>query len=180
MLTKQDIEGKYRGKVYVQDYSKKPLIDGVKIVEIRNLVGEDGDMSELLRLTPTGEAEGFPGFQVRQLNRAKMLPNAIKAWHLHYKQEEIQTVRPDDHLVFGLWDLREKSPTKGLTMRFALGGGKAHLLYIPQGVAHGYMNVSGNPATIIYATSEQFDVENPDENRLPWDSIKDFWEPKHE
>lgn len=180
MLSKQDIDGKHRGKVFVQDYSKKPLIEGVKIVEIRTMVGEDGDFSELIRLSPTGEVEGFPGFQLRQVNRSKMMPGAIKAWHLHYKQDEIQTVRPEDHLVVGLWDVREKSPTKGTTMKLVLGGGKTHMVLIPKGVAHGYMNVSSKPATIMYFVTEQFDLANPDENRLPWDSVKGFWEQSHE
>lgn len=179
-LSHNDIDKKFRGKVAVQDYSRKPIIEGVQIREIRNMVGEDGDFSELLRLTPTGEAEGFPDFQVRQINRSKMLPGAIKAWHVHFKQDEIQTVRPEDHLVVGLWDVREKSSTKGQTMKLVLGGGKSHMVYIPKGVAHGYMNVSHKSATILYFVSEQFTIDEPDERRLPWDAVRDFWEPTHE
>lgn len=175
MLSKQDIDGKVRGKLFVQDYSKKPAIDGVKIVEIRNMVGEDGDFSELLRLS-NGEIEGFPGFHLAQINRSNMLPNAIKAWHLHYKQDEIQTVNPSDHLIVGLWDTRDKSSTKGVSMKLVLGGGKSHLVFIPKGVAHGYMNVSRKPATILYFVDQQFTMDDPDELRLPWDSLKDFWE----
>ncbi len=179
-ISKDSIIAEAKDKVFVQDYSKKTLIDGVKIVEIKNMVGEDGDLSELLRLSENGEAEGFPGFHVRQINRSKMLPNIVKAWHLHYKQEEIQTVRPEDHLIFGLWDVREGSPTKNVTMKFAVGGGKAALLYIPKGVAHGYMNVLHKSVTVVYFVSEQFDINSPDENRLPWDSLPGFWEPTHE
>ncbi|HET9947093.1 MAG TPA: dTDP-4-dehydrorhamnose 3,5-epimerase family protein [Patescibacteria group bacterium] len=179
-LSANDIDKKFRGKIKIQDYSKKTPIEGVVVKELRNMIGEDGDFSELLRLTENGEAEGFPGFQVRQINRSKMLPHAIKAWHLHFKQDEIQSVAPESHLVVGLWDVREKSPTKGHTMKLVLGGGKAHTLFIPRGVAHGYMNVSKKPATIIYFVSEQFSLDDPDERRLPWDSLKNFWEPTHE
>ncbi len=179
-LTENDIDKKYRGKVFVQDYSKKSPIEGVQIKELRNMVGEDGDFSELMRLTPSGESEAFPGIQIRQINRSKMLPGAIKAWHLHFAQDEIQSVVPEDHLVVGLWDMREKSPTKGVSMKLVLGGGKAHMIFIPKGVAHGYMNVSQNPATILYFVSQQFDLENPDERRLPWDSLKGFWDVSHE
>ena len=178
-LSHNDIDKKIRGKVFIQDYAPQEKIEGVQVKEIRNFVGEDGDFSELLRLTPDGEVEGYPGFHVRQINRSKMLPGAIKAWHLHFAQEEIQTVRPEDHLVIGLWDVREKSPTKGKIMKLVFGGGKAHMLYIPKGVAHGYMNVSPKPATILYFMNQQFNIENPDERRLPWDSVKGFWEPTH-
>lgn len=180
MLTKQDIDGKVRGKVFVQDYSKQSVIEGVKVVALNTMVGEDGDFSELLRLSENGEAVDFPGFFVKQINRSKMLPGAIKAWHLHYKQDEIQTILPEHHLVVGLWDVREKSPTKGKTMKLVLGGGKGHLVFIPKGVAHGYMNVSKKAATILYFVSEHFNSENPDEQRLPWDSLKNFWEVSHE
>ncbi|HEV2339306.1 MAG TPA: dTDP-4-dehydrorhamnose 3,5-epimerase family protein [Patescibacteria group bacterium] len=179
-LTKDSIDKTLQEKISVQDYSKKPVIAGVQVKEIKNMAGEDGDFSELIRLTETGEIEGFAGFQLRQVNRSKMMPGAIKAWHLHYKQDEIQTVRPEDHLVVGLWDIREESATKGLTMKLVLGGGKSHLLLIPKGVAHGYMNVSSKPVTVLYFVSEQFLLEDPDERRLPWDSIKGFWEVSHE
>lgn len=179
-LTHNEIDKKFRTKVFVQDYSKKSVIEGIVVKEIRNMTGEDGDFSELLRLNPAGEAEGYPGFQVRQINRSKMMPGAIKAWHLHFKQDEIQTVNPEDHLIIGLWDVREKSPTKGMTMKLVFGGGKAHHVFIPRGVAHGYMNVSKDPATILYFVSEQFNLEDVDERRLPWDSVKGFWDPTHE
>ena len=61
-------------------------------------------------------------------------------------------------------------------MRFALGAGKARLLFIPRGVAHGVANLSSRPASIIYFVNRAFDAENPDEHRLPWDVIgAAFW-----
>ncbi len=180
MLTDNDIDPEIREKIFVQDYSKQSTIEGVSLRELHLMVGDDGDFSELLRLTSNGEVEGFEGFHVRQVNRSKMLPGAIKAWHLHYGQDEIQSVTPEGHLIVGLWDIRENSPTKGVTMKFVLGGGKAHMLFIPKGVAHGYMNLSKKPATILYFVSEYFNPEDPDERRLPWDSIKDFWTSTHE
>lgn len=175
-LIKNQLLKDFQAKMYVQDYSRKTVIDGVKIVPVNNFTGEDGDFSELLRLNAHGENENFPGFRIAQINRSKMMPGAVKAWHFHLKQEEIQTVLPEDHLLVGLWDLRDKSPTKGVSMRLVLGGGKAHLVYIPKGVAHGYTNLSGKPATIIYFMDQQFDIKDPDEHRLPWDSLgADFW-----
>lgn len=176
-LALPDIAKEYQNFIQVQDYSKKPVIEGVKITEIRNFVGEDGDFSEVLRLTPGGMAEGFDDFQVRQINRSLVMPGTVKAWHFHLKQTEAQTVLPSDKLLIGLWDLRENSPTKDTTMRLVFGGGKSYMVYIPQGVAHGYMNLAQNPATVFYFVSEQFSIENPDELRLPWDSLgKEFWE----
>jgi|SRR5579872_3784935 len=176
-LTKSDIAKEYQHFMFAQDYSKKPSIDGVQLAEIKVFTGEDGDFSELARFTPEGKLEAFPEFTVRQVSRSKVMPGSVKAWHFHLKQNEVQTVLPEDKLIIGLWDLREKSPTKGMTMRLAFGGGKAHWVYIPKGVAHGYMNPFEKSATVLYMTSEQFNMQEPDEMRMPWDSMGEkFWE----
>ncbi|HEX7041770.1 MAG TPA: dTDP-4-dehydrorhamnose 3,5-epimerase family protein [Patescibacteria group bacterium] len=175
-LNLSDIAKEYQNFISVQDYSKKPEIKDVQVVQINVFTGEDGDFSELVRLTPEGKLEAFPNFLPRQISRSKVLPGSVKAWHFHLKQDEIQTVLPEDKLIIGLWDLREESPTKGMTMRLAFGGGKGHWVYIPRGVAHGYMNPFVKDATVLYLTSEQFNIEDPDEQRLPWDSMgPDFW-----
>jgi dTDP-4-dehydrorhamnose 3,5-epimerase len=180
-LKLSDLAKEYQEFIHLQDYSKQPTIEGVRLVELKNMVGEDGDFSELLRLNEKGEAEAFPEFKIVQINRSNMLPHSIKAWHLHLKQDEIQSVLPSDRLLVGMWDLREDSPTKNMTMRVVLGNGKAQLLYIPKGVAHGYANHSKKPTTILYFVNQQFTLEDPDELRVAWDSLgADFWEPIRE
>lgn len=181
MLTVNDIDEKIKEKVYTQDYSPKTVIDGVKIIEKDFLVGEDGDFSEVLRLNENNEIEVFPGFKLAQVNRTKIYPGIVKAWHLHYKQDEIWYLLPDDHIILGLWDIRKDSPTKDATMRIVLGGGKAHLAFIPKGVAHGSSTIINHPVTVIYFVNQQFDIKNPDEQRIAWDSLgKDFWLPKRD
>jgi dTDP-4-dehydrorhamnose 3,5-epimerase len=176
-LSHNDIDGKYQKKIFVQNYAKKPVIEGVKIVELRNMVGEDGDLTEVGRFSETGEHQDFPGFQIRQINRSLVLPGSIKAFHLHFNQEDIWHITPHGRLTVALWDVRKDSPTKNLTMKLALGGGKSHLVYIPRGVAHGAVNHAKKSATILYFVNQQFDSNNPDEHRLPWDSLgEDFWE----
>lgn len=176
-LTHKDIDGKYQKKVFLEDYSKKPVIEGVQIVELRTIVGEDGDFSELMRVNENGESQQFPGFFLKQVNRSKLAPGSIKAWHLHYNQEDIWHVLPSDKLFVALLDVRKDSPTKHMTMRLALGGGKSYLVYIPRGVAHGVANFSKKDATMLYFVNQNFNIDNPDEERLPWDIIgADFWE----
>lgn len=180
-LSDDAIDAKLRGNVYEQDYSPKPTIDGVKIVKIRNFVGENGDFSELVRVTPEGDLEALPGFRLRQVNRSKQYTKAIKAWHLHYKQDEMWYVPPDEHLLLGLWDVREGSVTKGVMQKIPLGGGQSIGVYIPRGVAHGAANFSGKKANVYYFVNNQFNPDDPDEHRLPWDAAgKEFWEPPKE
>lgn len=177
-LTIDDIDEARRGEIYVQDYSAKPTIDGVKIIPVKNFIGEDGDFSEIIRLT-NGEIEGIEGMKVAQVNRSKLLPGSIKGWHLHFEQEDIFYLPPSDSLLVGLWDLRKISGTSGVSMKITLGAGVSSLLYIPRGVAHGMVNISGEPIDLFYFVNSQFDAKNPDERRLPWDSLgADFWVPQ--
>ena len=180
-LTDNDIDVQFRDKVYVQDYTPKQTIDGVRVIELKEMVGEDSNFSELMRLSPNGESEQFPGFTVAQINRSTQIPGSIKAWHLHYIQDEVWCVPDEARLLTGLWDVRESSPTKGMTMRIPMGGGSLRAIFIPHGVAHGSANLSSETSIIIYFMNMQFDIKNPDEHRIPWDTLgKDFWSPQRD
>lgn len=180
-LTDEAIDPNFRDKVYEQDYSPKPTIEGVVVVKIRNFVGENGDFSELMRLDGSGQSELIPGFQLRQVNRSKQYNKAIKAWHLHYNQDEMWYVPPDEHLLLGLWDVRDGSKTKGVLQKIPLGGGNSIGVYIPRGVAHGAANFSGKKANVYYFVNNQFNPNDPDEHRIPWDAAgAEFWEPPKE
>ncbi len=178
-LTKEDMTVNVKDQIFIQDYSKKKVIDGVKIFEVKKFAGEDGTFEELTRISVDGSLEGFPEFKVRQINRSKILGGAIKAWHIHFKQEDIWYVPPEDHMIMGLWDIRNDSDTKDLKMRIVLGAGTSKLVYVPRGVAHGVANTGKKPGTIIYFVNMQFDFKDPDEKRLKWDAAgAEFWTPE--
>ncbi len=176
-LTIDDVLSAVKEKVFVQDYSKKPVIEGVKIVDIRRMAGEDGTFEDLMRLNDKGFLELFPEIQVRQINRSKLLSGSIKAWHLHFKQEDVWYIPPEDHMILGLGDTREGASTKDMTMKVVMGNGVSRVVLVPRGVAHGVVNVSKKPGTIFYFVNNQFNISDPDEHRLPWDAqgVK-FWE----
>lgn len=166
-----------REEDYVQDYSPRKFIAGVIVTNLKNFVGEEGDFSELVRLDEKGELEAYPGFKLRQVNRTRMFPSTIKAWHLHLKQSEIWYIPPSARMLVALWDTREDSETFNQTMRFAAGGGNSLMIYIPNGVAHGAWNYSTEPVDFNYFVNAQFDMEDPDEHRIRWDFLgADFWE----
>lgn len=160
----------------VQSYEKLPVIDGVVIKELRTFVDDGGTFMELLRLSQ-GISEHFPEFEVKQVNFSQILPTVIKAFHLHMNQEDVWFVPPHERLLVVLSDQRKGSASENVQMRFVLGAGKAQLLYIPRGVAHGNANLWTNPASLVYFVNQQFNAENPDEGRLPWDFLgKELWE----
>ncbi|OGK26115.1 hypothetical protein A2954_02805 [Candidatus Roizmanbacteria bacterium RIFCSPLOWO2_01_FULL_37_12] len=154
------------------------MIEGVKTISIKVHTGEDGTFEELLRLDQKGILRSFPDFQLRQISRSQLLPGAVKAWHVHFNQEDIWYVPPENHMLLGLWDLRKDSPTSDLKMRITLGAGNSRLVYIPRGVAHGILNVNNYTGTIFYFMNNEFNPDKPDEQRLPWDALgAEFWQP---
>jgi dTDP-4-dehydrorhamnose 3,5-epimerase len=176
-LTKDAIGRDYCNELSIQDYAKKATIEGVQLINLNMFVDDGGSLAEIVRLDEQGNLQVLPEFKVRQSTFSQMLPGTIKAFHLHYNQEDCWFIMPTDRLLIGLFDARKDSPTYGKTMRFVLGAGRAQLLYIPRGVAHGLANPWQNPANMIYFVNQCFDANNPDEHRLPWNTLgDDFWE----
>jgi dTDP-4-dehydrorhamnose 3,5-epimerase len=168
-LTKEAIGREFAGDLSIQDYSKKETIEGVKILSLNLFVDDGGALAEIVRLDENGSALILPEFKVRQSTYSMLMPGTIKAFHLHYNQEDLWFVMPYDRVLVGLLDSRKTSPTYQKSMRFVLGAGRAH----------GLANIWSKPANMIYLVNQLFDPENPDEHRLPWDVLgDDFWEIK--
>jgi dTDP-4-dehydrorhamnose 3,5-epimerase-like enzyme len=176
-LTPDSLGTEFQPHLSTQDYSKKPTIDGVKLLDLRLMLDDGGSFAELVRLTEEGALEAFPDFTPRQSSYSEVLPGAIKAFHLHFNQEDVWFVPPTHRLLIGLVDVRKDSPTYKVSQRFVMGAGRAQLLHIPRGVGHGGANIWQQPASILYFVNQQFDLANPDERRLPWDVLgADFWQ----
>jgi dTDP-4-dehydrorhamnose 3,5-epimerase len=176
-LSPDDLGPEYQSVLTTQEYAARTRIQGVQIVDLRLLVDDGGSFAELVRFDENGNLLAIPEFKVRQSSYSQVLPGAIKAFHLHFNQEDVWFVPPTDRLLIGLVDARKDSPTQGASMRFVMGAGKAQLLYIPRGVGHGGANIGTEPATILYYVNQHFDLNDPDERRLPWDLLgREFWE----
>lgn len=176
-LTPDSIGDDFQPKVTTQDYSPKPKLDGVRLIDLRLMNDDGGCFAELVRFAEDGTLEAIPEFKPRQSSYSEVLPGAIKAFHLHYNQEDVWFVPPSDRLLIGLIDARKESPTYNVSQRFVMGAGRAQLLYIPRGVGHGGGNIWQKPTTILYYVNQQFNLADPDERRLPWDVLgADFWD----
>lgn len=157
----------------LQDYKPKKCIDGVVFPSIAMFPDDSGIFAELARCGTDANPK------VRQVNYSKILPGAVKAFHLHYHQTDWWFVPPGERLLVGLSDERPTSPTFGVSMRFVLGEFNVNMVKIPPGVAHGLANSYKNYVNMIYLVDQYFNPE--DEYRLPWDMLgTDFWELKRE
>jgi dTDP-4-dehydrorhamnose 3,5-epimerase len=178
-LSRESIGQEFKQDISTQDYAKKTTIEGVQLLNLNMFVDDGGALAEIIRLDGEGNLQLIPEFKVRQSTFSHVLPGVIKAFHLHYNQEDVWFVLPCDRLLIGLFDARKDSPTYGKQMRFVLGAGRAQALYIPRGVAHGLANPYDKTASMIYFVNQCFNAEQPDEHRLPWDALgNDFWELK--
>lgn len=162
----------------IQRYGGRETIDGVKLIELARHADDGGSMVELVRLHGGSAAEP-QGFAVAQVNYSALQPGVVKAFHVHREQTDLWFVRPEDRVLVVLVDVREGSKTAELTERLVLGDGRARLLLIPPGVAHGCRNLGPLPASILYFSDRLFSAEpeHCDEGRLPWDFVgREVWD----
>ena len=160
-----------------QGYSPQPTIDGVYHQPLKKHAALEGWFMEYLRLAD-GNAENLPAeFAVRQVSFSRAVPGRINAFHVHPKvvQDELWTV-VDGVMQVWLVDIRAGSPTLGAKRRYVLTGESPALLHIPAGVAHGYQ-AGPDGALLVYTMNSQFDLDDPNEGRLPWDHFgSSLWE----
>jgi dTDP-4-dehydrorhamnose 3,5-epimerase len=107
------------------------VIDGVKIVALRQIVDERGKIMHMLKASD-------PHFiQFGEIYFSCAWPGTVKAWHIH------QTMTVNNAVISGraklvLYDQREDSPTKGELQEIFLGEDNYVLVQIPPGIANGY------------------------------------------
>lgn len=171
------ISSKYSNNVSTQEYKEKQQIEGVELLPLTLHTDDGGNFLEVFRLQD-GNVEGVTNpFPAKQISMSIMVPGVIKAYHFHEHQDDFWFTPPSHRLIVNMHDLREDSPTFDQHMRLILGGGKASILRIPAGVAHGVKNSYNHDMFLFYATTEQFNPDQPDEQRLPWDAFgADVWE----
>jgi dTDP-4-dehydrorhamnose 3,5-epimerase len=133
-------------------------IAGVDIKELVTHPDERGFFREIIRVTDAF----FDGFG--QWSHSLMYAGTAKAWHIHQRQTDWWYCI--GALKVALHDLREDSPTKGVTQSFFLGDRYgASCVKIPPGVAHGCRALE--LTHLLYVTSHTYDPS--DEGRIPHD-----------
>jgi dTDP-4-dehydrorhamnose 3,5-epimerase len=162
-----------------QRYEGQQTIEGVRLIRLQKHRAENGWFSEIFRLMSGSVrlGDGEESFELRQVSAARADPYRINAFHIHPKvpQHELWTVLAGSLTVW-LVDCRLRSSTEGTRQRVQLTAEEPALLKIPAGVAHGY-RAGQSGALLLYGMNQQFDRDDPNEGRLPWDFFgPDLWE----
>lgn len=150
------------------------MIEGVKIKHLQKHSDDRGFFTELLK---NGEDTFQP---VKQTSYTETYPGVIKAFHWHKRQWDVWFVAGGMAQIV-LHDMRKDSPTYKQTDVIFAGQDNPLVISIPPYVAHGYKVLGNEKVRLFYHTSEAYDPQNPDEERIPFDdpSIGFDWSTKH-
>ena len=99
-----------------------------------------------------------------QWNLVESEPNVLRGVHVHRVHEDYLMV-VSGTMVVGLHDLRQLSPTTGVSAVVTLKGTERAALRIPTGVAHGFY--FPEPSVHVYSVSAYWD--RADELGCRWD-----------
>jgi dTDP-4-dehydrorhamnose 3,5-epimerase len=135
------------------------LIAGVHLAQLRAHGDERGCFIETFR------KEWFPqrSWAIIQSNRADSIAGVLRGLHYHHHQVDYWYVLRG-RLRVGLYDLRPASPTFGAGQIIELSGHLPRGLFIPVGVAHGYLALT--EVTLTYLVDNYYDGR--DENGVAW------------
>lgn len=109
-------------------------------------------------------------------------PGIIRAWHRHKKGQIDHFLCPKGKIKVGIYDDRKDSPTKGEVNTFIIGEHNQKVVRIPGSCWHGFKALGDKPSFLINFPTKLYDYEDPDEERLPYDTDKiplDWEEPTH-
>tara|TARA_A100001035_G_C27712516_1_gene467877 strand:- start:449 stop:898 length:450 start_codon:yes stop_codon:yes gene_type:complete len=148
------------------------MIDGVKIIPLKQIVDERGKIMHMMKATD----EHFVGFG--EIYFSCSWPGAIKAWHIH-KSMTINNAVLSGHAKLVMYDLREDSPTYKELQEVFLGESNYVLVQMPPGIANGYKSYGDKMVILANCASEPHDPDeiiriNPFTKEIPYE-----WNLKH-
>ena len=75
--------------------------------------------------------------RTKQWNVVRSIAGTLRGVHVHNAHADYLLVA-DGHMVLGIHDIREESPTRGMGVLIDLKGDDVRTIYLPRGVAHGF------------------------------------------
>jgi dTDP-4-dehydrorhamnose 3,5-epimerase len=148
------------------------MIDGVKIIPLRQIVDERGKVMHMLR----SDAAYFQAFG--EIYFSTVHPGVVKAWHLH-RRMVLNYAVPLGDIKLVLFDDRADSATKGQISEIFLGPDNYNLVVIRALVWNGLKGVGAETALVANCATIPHDpgeIErlDPRDNHIPYN-----WDIKH-
>jgi dTDP-4-dehydrorhamnose 3,5-epimerase len=135
------------------------LIQDVQIVTLQPFIDERGRFLEVFR------REWFPqrSWEIIQSNRSDSKAGVLRGLHYHVHQVDYWYV-VHGKIRAGLADIRPDSPTYGATQVIEMGEENQLGVFVPVGVAHGFVTLTD--ATLTYLVDKYYD--GADEHGVAW------------
>jgi dTDP-4-dehydrorhamnose 3,5-epimerase len=129
------------------------MIDGVKIIPLKQFPDERGTVKHMLRVDdPHFEKFG-------EIYFSTVYPNVVKGWHLH-KEMAMNYAVPVGTIKLVLYDDRKGSPTMGEIQEIYIGKCNYVLVHIPPRVWNGFIGIGSEEALVANCSTVPY---NPDE-----------------
>lgn len=146
------------------------MIEEVKNTSVMSFIDDRGFLSQIL-------PEGDDSFNIKRLySTGNFSKGVIRGFHKHKREKKAFFV-PSGSAKFVAVDDRKDSSTYNEINTFILSYRKPSVLTIPTGVYTGWMSLEDN-TVILGISSEIFDKENPDDERLDPHTYGDVWKVK--
>ena len=144
------------------------MIDGVKIIPLKQIPDERGKVMHMLR----EDSDGFVGFG--EIYFSCVYPGAIKGWHIH-KKMTLNYAVPHGNIKFVLYDDRPESPTRGEVEEIFLGPDNYCRVTVPPMIWNGFKCIGSetaiiaNCASIAHYDPDEVDRRDPFDSNIPYD-----------
>ncbi|VVB90885.1 dTDP-4-dehydrorhamnose 3,5-epimerase [uncultured archaeon] len=148
------------------------MIEGVKIIPLKQIIDERGKVMHMLKVTD-------PHFiKFGEIYFSLIHPNVIKGWHLH-KKMIINYAVVTGKIKLVLYDDREDSETRGEFQEIYLGQDNYCLVCVPPYVWNGFKCVGTEDSIVANCSTIPHDPDeivrlNPFDPSIPYD-----WAVKH-
>lgn len=154
------------------------MIHEVETRDLKVNVDERGHLVEMFR-EDWDEYDFGPAMSYYSLS----YPGIIRAWHRHTRGQVDHFICPSGRIKVGIYDDRDDSPTRGELNTFVIGEHNQKMIRIPGDCWHGFKVLGNEKAMLINFPTNLYDYDNPDEERLPYDTDEiplDWKEEPHE
>lgn len=156
------------------------MIHDVAVKDLRINVDERGSLTELWR----SDWEFYAGEDRPEMAYvSRTYPGVIRAWHRHTRGQIDHFVVLAGRAKVGIYDDREGSPTRETLDTYVIGEDAMNAIRVPGECWHGFKAIGTEPALLANFPTNLYDYEDPDEERLPYDTEKipfDWEAPPHE
>jgi dTDP-4-dehydrorhamnose 3,5-epimerase-like enzyme len=146
------------------------LIEGVRNNPVKSFIDDRGFLSQIL-------PEGDESFQIKRIySTGNFSRGVIRGFHKHKREKKAFFV-PTGSAKFVAVDDRNDSTTFKEINTFVLSTLNPSVLTVPTGVYTGWMSLEDG-TVVIGISSEKFDKDNPDDERLDPYDYGDVWKVK--